>query len=74
MTTTNETRTVDVTPTWRGVLPMLLLVVENGTGEGRRVAIEELERMADTADAHVASVKKQIDENEKGKDWLDPTS
>jgi len=43
--------TIILTPTWRGVLPMLLAAVERGTGEGRRLALEELGRMADAADA-----------------------
>jgi len=40
-----------LTPTWRGVLPMLIAAVERGTAEGRRLALEELGRMADAADA-----------------------
>lgn len=43
--------TIIVTPTWRGVLPLLLAGVENGSAEGRRLALEELGRMADAADA-----------------------
>lgn len=43
--------TIILTPTWRGVLPLLLAAVENGTTEGRRLALGELGRMADAADA-----------------------
>lgn len=42
---------IDMTPTWRGVLPLLLAAVESGTFEGAKVAREELGRMADIADA-----------------------
>lgn len=51
-------RTIDMTPTWRGILPYLILSVENGNAEGRKIAIEELQRMADAADAYNASVKE----------------
>lgn len=46
--------TIDLTPSWRGVLPILLAGVSSGTVEGRRLAMAELERMADLADAYVA--------------------
>ena len=39
-------------PSWAGVLPILLAVLENGTEEGRRIARAELRRMADAADAY----------------------
>lgn len=44
--------TIDLTPTWSGILPGLLAVIENGTGEGRRLAREELARMAQAADKY----------------------
>lgn len=50
-------RTIDCTPTWRAILPMLRAAVENGTPEGRRIAWEELARMADAADLWNASNK-----------------
>lgn len=49
--------TIDMTPTWEGLLPGLLLAIENGTAEGRRIAREELARMAQVADLYVASRK-----------------
>lgn len=48
-------RVVDVTPTWRGVLPALVAALEDGTAEGRRIAREELARMAEAADNWNAS-------------------
>jgi hypothetical protein len=50
-------RTVNVTPTWTGLLPLLLEVAMNAeTVEARRTAREELQRMARIADAAVSLV------------------
>jgi hypothetical protein len=46
-------KTVDITPTWEAILPALLAVIENGNFEGRKVALEELTRMAQLADLYV---------------------
>jgi hypothetical protein len=43
-------RTIDITPTWRGILPLLLAGYTEGNESGRAAAIEELYRMADAAD------------------------
>lgn len=45
---------VDLTPTWRETLTMLLALIENGDAKGRLTAVEELARMATLAD--VASI------------------
>lgn len=50
-------RSVDVTPTWAGLLPALLAVLDNGTAQGRAMAKEELARMAVAADKAVADQK-----------------
>lgn len=42
--------TIDIRPTWCGVLPMLLTVLECGTAEGKAIARAELQRMATAAD------------------------
>ena len=44
-------KTIDATPTWSAVLPMLLMVLERGTEQGKHDAREELKRMARAADA-----------------------
>jgi hypothetical protein len=44
-------RTIDVTPTWRAIVPILLMGIENGNADGRKIAMEEIYRMADAADA-----------------------
>lgn len=45
---------IDITPQWIGVLPIMIMAIENGTPEGRKIAIEELQRMAALADKYVA--------------------
>lgn len=53
-----EVRTIDLTPTWLGILPGLLDVVSNGTTvEARKLAETELRNMAGLADAHVATLR-----------------
>lgn len=49
--------TVNITPTWKGVLPVLMAVLEHGTDEGKRQAREELTRMAEAADQYNALQK-----------------
>lgn len=44
-------RTVDITPTWRGMLPLLIETANVGTAKGRSLAMNELYRMADLADS-----------------------
>jgi len=52
------TKTVDLTPTWSGILPALLSVIRNGeTVEAQKIAEQELARMARLADAYVAATK-----------------
>jgi hypothetical protein len=51
---------IDCTPTWAGILPMLLAGLE-GSPTGRRMALEELTRMARLADLYVKSQKAAED-------------
>jgi hypothetical protein len=57
------TETIDLTPTWAGMLPALLAVLEGGTDEGRDLARAELVRMAEIADRaqRWAAVAKRAD-------------
>lgn len=59
MTTKQKPATIDLTPTWQGVLPILLAALENGTDEGNKIAREELRRMAEAADRFNASTSKK---------------
>jgi hypothetical protein len=44
---------IDATPTWAEILPTLLLILESGDAAGKKVAREELNRMAEIADKYV---------------------
>jgi hypothetical protein len=47
--------TINIAPTWRGLLPVLIEVYNNAEKvENRKAAWEELVRMANAADAAVA--------------------
>lgn len=52
-----DTDPIDATPKWSQVLPLLIMGLEHGSEEGKRVARKELERMARLADAFVAQAK-----------------
>jgi hypothetical protein len=48
-------QTVDLTPTWREILPALLALLE--MPHTRQSALDELARMAGAADRYIALVK-----------------
>lgn len=51
--------TIDCTPTWSGLLNMLLEIHSNGTTkESRQTALQELQKMARVADEHVEEMKE----------------
>jgi len=43
-------RTIDFTPTWKAILPILFEALTNGTETGQKIAREEFARMAEAAD------------------------
>lgn len=45
-----EINTLNITPTWAGILPAYMAVLENGNAEGRKIARAEMLRMARLAD------------------------
>jgi hypothetical protein len=51
-------KTIDLTPTWTAVLPILFAALEDGTPEGKRMAREEIRQMARAADLYNASTKE----------------
>jgi hypothetical protein len=58
--------TIDLTPTWKGVLRLLLAGYSDGNATGRAIALEELGRMADLADSANtmrAAIADALDEN-----------
>jgi hypothetical protein len=48
-------RVVDMTPTWRGILPLLVEIAADRRNPGSDTAWQELRRMADIADEAVAA-------------------
>lgn len=46
---------VDLTPTYRAILPVMLLALTSGTPEGQKAATAELYRVADVADLYNAT-------------------
>ena len=69
-----EKETIDITPTWEGLLPALLMVLERGNAKGREEVLAELRRMAQIADLHVALVAEQREEaqakaQQESEDW-----
>ena len=55
-----QTIELPVTPvTWQGTLPIILLVLTDGDAEGRKLAREELTRMAQLADLYAASMQQK---------------
>ena len=46
-------KTVDVTPTWQGILPVLLTLLQSDNLQTRQIAESELRRMAGLADGYV---------------------
>lgn len=59
--------TIDITPTWEAILPSLIAVIQDGNGDGKRLAIEELRRMATIADKYVELTKEKEEENKATK-------
>ena len=51
------TKTVDVTPTWQGILPALLTLLQSDNPKSRDLAESELRRMAGLADGYIESLK-----------------
>lgn len=48
---------IDMTPTWSGILPLLLMSLESPNAETRKNGIAEITRMAKIADAYVTMTK-----------------
>lgn len=51
--------TIDMTPTWEGVLPIFLAALEDASSKGKQIARGELLRMAQAADKWNAHVKAE---------------
>ena len=56
-------KTIDVTPTWKQILPTLLTIFRDATPKGRKEATIELTRMAEIADTYVSQQKQRFKGN-----------
>jgi hypothetical protein len=56
-----QTVTIDCTPTWEGILPWLIAMIEeNGhSAQATTIAKEQLKKMAQVADKYVESIGKE---------------
>ena len=54
----NIMKTIDMTPTWETAVHIYLMVLEDGTEEGKDMARKELLRLARTYDALNTNVKE----------------
>lgn len=50
-------KTLDITPKWIEILGVLIILLQDGSAEGKKVAKEELARMAKAADLYNAEHK-----------------
>jgi len=48
---TTETRTITFRPTWSEAVEIYLAALENGTGDGKAAARQEVRRMAEILDS-----------------------
>lgn len=49
-------QTINLTPTWSNVADIIILAIEHGTEEGKKMAKDELKKMAKVADLYVESL------------------
>ena len=56
--TSGTAKTIVLTPTWAGVMPILIAAIQNGTSEGEQAARQELGRMAQVLDNMGGSLKR----------------
>jgi hypothetical protein len=53
-----ELRPIDITPTWEGLMPVMIALVK----QGNKVAEDELMKLARSVDQRNAEMKETIDE------------
>lgn len=52
--------TIDLTPTWEGMMPAIIAVLQNGSAKGQAIAIEELMKLAKSVDAMNATTRAEL--------------
>ncbi len=65
-----EQETIDITPTWAGLLPAMLMVLEQGNAKAKQEIKAELQRMARIADLHVAAGGELIETRQQRDELL----
>ena len=60
--------TVDITPTWAGLMPAFIHILEKGEDDGRVIVREELMKMARTLDEAAKKLKVKEDDDGEAKD------
>jgi hypothetical protein len=55
-----QKETLDLTPTWQGLMPAFKTVMEAGTPEGKKVCWAEMQKMARAADYGVNAMKAMV--------------
>jgi hypothetical protein len=65
---TKVVRTIDLTPTWSGITPALVAVLQNpdAPAEAHKTVEKELARMADLADKYVEYFRANFDPTANG--------
>lgn len=51
-------KTIDVTPTWASIMPLLITALQDGTPSGQDAATRELMRLAKMMDARIAQSER----------------
>lgn len=49
---------IDLTPTWRQILPVLVRLIQDGNAEAQKAAWDEIYKLADRVDAMNATLKE----------------
>lgn len=55
----NKEMTIDLTPTWQAVVPIIEMGLQHGNENGKKIAHEELVRMAKIADLYNEKIKSR---------------
>jgi len=55
----NTITEIDITPTWSGILPAIIQILQNGNAHNIQIATEELTKMAKLADKQISQIKNK---------------
>lgn len=57
--------TIDITPTWKDLLPAMIAIMQDGSPEGQRTTMTQLTRMAEAADRWNEHMKAVHERNKR---------